>query len=461
MAQWGFLKDELSGVDTSVRLTWQELAEIVGQLPQSASRHRAWWSGDRTHVREWSSAGFTIANLQLGREVTFVRSSGGRVNAAEIGTVDAGARISVPSGEYVGSGDRSELLLVTCAKTKLAAPAAARDLYVSTLFKRQRAYAESRRIPWFILSAEHGLVSPGEWLAPYERYLPDTPVTYRAAWGDWVAERLDMLAGPLQGVVVEIHAGAAYIDAIAQRLTDKGAVVVNPLVGLALGERLEWYTRQSLDSSGPYAGPERSQMHTATSWLVEMLIDESRAIALPDFLGTRGEGFRRPGLYSWWVNKAGAADLTEGLGVRIPHGLIYVGLAGATRWPSGKRSTSTLWSRITTMHLGGNHEFSTLRRSLGSILAHEAKSPTIDEAALSAWMNQHLRILATPYEDVDVLGGLEADVLRTIDPPLNLRGMKPSPARARLTELRRTHTANRSETRTGTQIVREVTQTVE
>jgi hypothetical protein len=65
------------------------------------------------------------------------------------------------------------------------------------------------------------------------------------------------------------------------------------------------------------------------------------------------------------VDLAGAGDLSAGLGLPLEPGLIYAGLAGATRWPSGRRSTNTLWSRVAGMHLGGRHEFCTFRRSLG------------------------------------------------------------------------------------------------
>ena len=70
---------------------------------------------------------------------------------------------------------------------------------MSPLFTRERRYAESRGVPWFILSAEHALVAPDEWLSPYKRYLPETPASYRAAWGQWVAERLDLFVGPWPG----------------------------------------------------------------------------------------------------------------------------------------------------------------------------------------------------------------------------------------------------------------------
>jgi hypothetical protein len=158
-----------------------------------------------------------------------------------------------------------------------------------------------------------------------------------------------------------------------------------------------------------------------------------------EFVNKRPEGTGSPGLYSWWVDGEGASDLSRGLGHPEIAGLIYAGLAGATRWPSGRKSQNTLWSRIVTMHLGGNHEFSTFRRTLGSVLAHAAGKEKIDEAALTSWMHDHLRVIAVPFEDADSLEQLESAVLERLDPPLNLQGMPASAARASLKELRRRH----------------------
>ncbi|MCW0215945.1 MAG: hypothetical protein OJJ54_21565 [Pseudonocardia sp.] len=322
----------------------------------------------------------------------------------------------------------ADLLLVTCVKAKRSAPAAAKDLYTSPLFTKQRAYAERQPAPWFILSAEHGLIAPDEWLAPYERYLPDTPRSYRAAWGSWVVERLALLAGPLAGKTIEVHAGSTYVDAIHDLLQAKGATVVLPLAGLGVGQRLSWY---GVSSPPAPIAPEAE--------FVQRLTDPTGAVSPAAFLAQGSEGLKVPGLYSWWVDDDGAAELSAGLGLPVAAGLIYAGLAGATRWPSGRRSTNTLWSRIAGMHLGNRHEFSTFRRTLGAILAHAADSSEIDEAALTDWMSKHLVVVTAPYPDPDDLGRLEAQVLDTLDPPLNLRGRPTSPVRTRLTELRRPH----------------------
>ena len=77
----------------------------------------------------------------------------------------------------------------------------------------------------------------------------------------------------------------------------------------------------------------------------------------------------QPGLYAWWVDGEGARELTRGISeegkdLQIVPGRIYVGQAGATSWPSGRRFNSTLFSRIGNSHFGSSIGSSSLRRTL-------------------------------------------------------------------------------------------------
>jgi hypothetical protein len=334
----------------------------------------------------------------------------------------------------------SNIVLVSCVKSKRSMPSPAKDLYISPLFTHQRRYAEASGRPWFILSAEHGLVAPEEWLAPYERHLPDTPAAYRTAWGAWVAARLEMLTEPLADSIIEVHAGSTYADAVTPPLQARGATLRFPLGGLSMGRRLQWYATRT--DPTPTAAAEADTLPPGTPSLEEMvrdLTDGRSALSMPAFLASDRRALSAPGLYSWWVDAAGALDLTEGLGHPVRAGLIYAGLAGATRWPSGKRSANTLWSRIVGMHLTGRHEFSTFRRTVGSILAAAERRRGIDEELLSAWMSRHLAVRVVVGSDPDQLGHIEREVLQRIDPPLNLMGMPTTPIRIRLRELRSEH----------------------
>ena len=171
--------------------------------------------------------------------------------------------------------------------------------------------------------------------------------------------------------------------------------------------------------------------------LVVALSEESLAVSPQDFIAVGSSDRKRPGLYSWWVDEDGAQKLTFGLGHQLPMGMIYAGLAGATRWPSGNQSSNTLWLRITKMHLGSNNKVSTFRHTLGAILANAEQSEAINEGALTNWMQSHLKVFVLPYHDADSLGRVEEAVLAELNPPLNLKGMIRTPLRRELTELRR------------------------
>lgn len=170
--------------------------------------------------------------------------------------------------------------------------------------------------------------------------------------------------------------------------------------------------------------------------MIEELTNGDRAQRPAEFLATDSKGLLYPGLYSWWVDDDGAADLSVGLGIEVSLGLIYAGQAGATRARSRLKSTNTLWGRIRGMHLGGRHEFSTFRRSLGSVLAVSRDETAIDEIGLTVWMHAHLRIVAVSVNYADSLGDLETEVLLALDPPLNLSKLVKTPLRSRLSELR-------------------------
>ena len=82
------------------------------------------------------------------------------------------------------------------------------------------------------------------------------------------------------------------------------------------------------------------------------------------------------GLYSWWAD-AEAQELFLRAG-GIPVGqFLYVGQAGATRWPSGRKSTVTLKRRIRSNHLCGNLSSSTFRRTISALLRQPLILPRV------------------------------------------------------------------------------------
>lgn len=141
----------------------------------------------------------------------------------------------------------SDIVLIGCVRGKLAHRAPAQRLYTSPLFRKRQSYAARSGKPWFILSAKHGLLTPDELVEPYDMKLTDMDALGRAWWGLRVARELELKLCPrhvLQDLVVEIHAAAAYLQAL-DSLEDAGARIEAPLAGLGIGQQLAWYGQEA------------------------------------------------------------------------------------------------------------------------------------------------------------------------------------------------------------------------
>lgn len=155
----------------------------------------------------------------------------------------------------------------------------------------------------------------------------------------------------------------------------------------------------------------------------------------------------RPGLYSWWVDDEGLRQLELSLGEELSS-LIYAGQAGATSSRAKKPSTATLYSRIHGNHLNGTAYGSTFRKTLSALLLAPLqltveKSDRLaaqDRKRVSEWMCQHLRLVLYPFDDRDRLGEIEDEVLKILDPPLNLQGMHSTSIRRKLSDVRKSLT---------------------
>lgn len=138
--------------------------------------------------------------------------------------------------------------LVSCVSRKRGQACEARDLYVSDLFRKARRYAEASGCPWFVLSAEHGLVAPGRVVAPYERTLNTMPVADRRSWAGRVAAQLAEAVPDLSRVV--FLAGERYREFLARHLAGRGVAVSAPMEGLRIGEQLSWLGRHAPQPAG-------------------------------------------------------------------------------------------------------------------------------------------------------------------------------------------------------------------
>jgi hypothetical protein len=79
------LRDHLAGcTGTRVRMTFAEVEELVGRLPDSAHRHRAWWgnNGSNVEAQAWLDAGWRVESVnQAAGEVVFARGVAGQARS--------------------------------------------------------------------------------------------------------------------------------------------------------------------------------------------------------------------------------------------------------------------------------------------------------------------------------------------------------------------------------------------
>jgi len=141
---------------------------------------------------------------------------------------------------------QDRVLLVSCSKSKRACnnKYKAEDLYNSALFKKSRLYAQSNFSHWYILSAKHGLLSPGNLIKPYNLTLNDMTVTERKAWSASVS--LDIFKSCTPETEFDILAGNSYTKYLVPLLCERGYTVRLPLKGLGIGQRLAWLNNRIL-----------------------------------------------------------------------------------------------------------------------------------------------------------------------------------------------------------------------
>lgn len=79
--KYGPLRDHLEGEPGSrVHMSFAEIENMAGRLPDSARLHRAWWSnGASIQSRAWREAGWRVDSVdQAARQVIFARGSAGQ-----------------------------------------------------------------------------------------------------------------------------------------------------------------------------------------------------------------------------------------------------------------------------------------------------------------------------------------------------------------------------------------------
>jgi hypothetical protein len=131
----------------------------------------------------------------------------------------------------------TRVALVSCAKRKRVEPAPARDLYLSELFRRYRAYAIANAQRWYVLSVKHGLLDPDRVIDPYDCTLNGMSAQKRRDWAARVQRQLRERLPPSAEVIV--LAGTRYREGIEPFLSANGFAVTVPFKALGIGKQLQ------------------------------------------------------------------------------------------------------------------------------------------------------------------------------------------------------------------------------
>ncbi len=179
-----------------------------------------------------------------------------------------------------------------------------------------------------------------------------------------------------------------------------------------------------------------------TSWLLQ----PDRLYCWEDLERDRERPPTSPGAYGWYFDALPPFVPLHDCHRLGEWRLAYVGISPKAPPENGAApSKQSLRQRIRN-HFNGNAEGSTLRLSLGAILASELgielrrvgssgrRTFGPNEEVLSNWMATHARVVwlehSTPWE-------LETEVICRLSLPLNLAGNRDHPFHPRLTAIRR------------------------
>ena len=145
--------------------------------------------------------------------------------------------------KQTGESDR-QIYLVSCVGKKLPKASPAKDLYISSWFKKARSYVESQGVEWFILSAKYGLIRPEQVIEPYELTLNRMKKPERKQWADSVFNQLQDHVAPAQSVT--FLAGQKYREFLEIWLQHNSIDVDVPMKALGIGKQLKWLSDSEL-----------------------------------------------------------------------------------------------------------------------------------------------------------------------------------------------------------------------
>src|SRR5829696_3888871 len=205
---------------------WELVAEGAATLPEPFSRAALinWVSARRPEVGVSSIAAHPIGHRQRRAAAVGPRAAAAPHRPRAVRPAPRGASGRVRRRRTAAGPGR--LLRLDGGRAR----AGRARLFTSPGFARARDAAVRARLPWFVLSAGHGLLDAEDVVGPSDAQIGDQSSGYRTAWGEWVVAQLAERVR-LDGVVVEVHGGVDFAQPLRGPLARRGAALEIPLPG--------------------------------------------------------------------------------------------------------------------------------------------------------------------------------------------------------------------------------------
>ncbi|KAA1376067.1 DUF7669 domain-containing protein [Aeromicrobium fastidiosum] len=364
-----------------------------------------------------------------------------------------------------------DIILLGSVGERVNVPAPAKEVYREVSFQLSRLDAELSGSEWFILSAEHGLLAPNEWMSPDSRTLADMDPGYRVVWASWVVARLQSLVGSLDGMIVRVDAPDAFVGPLFAELQDVGAAVSS---GSIVAEEVDEVDEVDGADEVAAAAEQDAPVPVRHDELVEAAADRLSVheiepprdgevpapVVDPDLATVSDIGRLQsaghhladvrhavpadeadslptsPGLYAWIVDPIGARVLNRCLRLPVRTGVVFVGEVGGSTWHALIDPVVNLRDHVSGVQLNGRTRASTFRMTLATVLGDHLGLTSLDDPRLTEWMTEHLSVTTWPVDDGDNLRELARHVIDQLDPPLNVDHLASAEYRARLLQMR-------------------------
>lgn len=133
------------------------------------------------------------------------------------------------------------IIFISCVKQKLSKRAKAKDMYISSFFKKQLEYAKCLKPKnIFILSAKYGVLELDDVIEPYEKTLNNFSEREKKFWAYKCFKQLKKKKVDFKEKTVFL-AGNNYRKYLMRKFSD----VETPLKGLGIGEQLKFLKEKS------------------------------------------------------------------------------------------------------------------------------------------------------------------------------------------------------------------------